>query len=188
MRLSTGPQINARNQPRMKRDLFDPIATLASALIILCVLCPVAEAVASGTGRSLPAGREFRGPSGLREPSPGSPGRAQRRPEPTEASGRHNRVWTSVASSGFCVFGLGEGVFVFMMLVSSVKTSLFGRRAKQKRQPPAPAAPPGRAAQSRGARDPRCIRPVLDIYNSSIMCLLCSCAGLRAVHRAMRKK
>lgn len=135
MRLSTGPQINARNQPRMKRDLFDPIATLASALIILCVLCPVAEAVASGTGRSLPAGREFRGPSGLREPSPGSPGGAQRRPEPTEASGRHNRVRASVASSGFCVFGLGEGVFVFMMLVFSVKTSLFGRRAKQKRQP-----------------------------------------------------
>lgn len=135
MRLSTGPQINARNQPRMKRDLFDPIATLASALIILCVLCPVAEAVASGTGRSLPAGREFRGPSGLREPSPGSPRGAQRRPEPTEASGRHNRVRTSVASSGFCVFGSGEGVFVFMMLVFSVKTSLFGRRAKQKRQP-----------------------------------------------------
>lgn len=180
MRLSTGPQINARNQPRMKRDLFDPIATLASALIILCVLCPVAEAVASGTGRSLPAGCEFRGPSGLREPSPGSPGRAQRRPEPTEASGRHNGVRTSVASSGFCVFGSGEGVFVFMMLVSSVKTSLFGRRCQTET--------PGRAAQSRGARDPRGIRPVLDIYNSSIMCLLCSCAGLRAVHRAIRKK
>lgn len=97
----------------------------ASVLLTLCFLWPGPEAVASGTTLLPFCSSEFGDRQFSVNPAQALLDGALRRPEPRKASRHRNGAHTSVGFSGFCSFGLGEGVFVFMMLVFSRKKFLF---------------------------------------------------------------